>query len=110
MGEVGDDPGCDDVIVTPQRPSEVLRFLLSLGIFSELKVVTYIFVKSVEQSESYSCNIERSLVLFIFLYEWYCVAVDGKIGRGKWPESVGLNNGFFWEADLRAGACWMWVL
>ena len=46
---VVDDSGCDDVIVTTQSPSDLLCFPLNTGLFSELKMVTYFFVKSVEQ-------------------------------------------------------------
>ena len=37
---VGDYLGCDYVIVTYQRLSDVFRFLLSTGFLSELKMVT----------------------------------------------------------------------
>ena len=52
-------------------------------------MVTSFFVKSVYQLESHSCLIERRLVILIFGYDWACVAVYGKIGRGMCPESVG---------------------
>ena len=47
VGAVGDDSGCDDVIFTSQRPSDVLILPFSTGVLSE---VTSFFVKSAEQS------------------------------------------------------------
>ena len=44
-----DDSGCYDVIVTYHKPSDVLRFTFSIGVLSELKIVTSSFVKSAEQ-------------------------------------------------------------
>ena len=46
MGEFVGDSGYDDVIVTSQRPSDVFHFLLSTGVFSELKIVTYYFFEN----------------------------------------------------------------
>ena len=62
---------------------------LSTGVLSELKMVTYFFVKSTEQFESNSCPIERRMELLMFGSAWDCVAVDGNIGRGRCPEIVG---------------------
>ena len=50
VGVVGDDVVCDNCIFTYQRTSYVFHFLSSKGVLSELKMVTYFFVKSAEQS------------------------------------------------------------
>ena len=80
--------GCEVSIVTPHKPSDVFLISLITGFFSELKMVTFFFVKSVEQLESHSCLIEIRLALFRFRYTWACVDVDGNIGRCRCPESV----------------------
>ena len=41
VGVVRNDTFCDDDIFTSQRPSDVFRLLLSTGVSSELKMVTY---------------------------------------------------------------------
>ena len=74
---------------------------------SDLKMRTSLFVKSVYQPESHSCLIGRMLTLFRFGCAWNCVAAGGNVGRYKWPESVGLNNGFFREAESGAVGCWL---
>ena len=55
---MGDDSGCEDVIVTSQRPSDVSFFLLRKAVLSGLKTVMSLFVKSAEQSELHSCLID----------------------------------------------------
>ena len=89
MGAVGDDSGCDNVIVTFQRPSDISFFLLSTVLLSGLKIVTSLFVKSVEQSELHSCSIDMILSLFKFVCGWSFVDSDDNIGRGKCTEIVG---------------------
>ena len=88
MGAVRYDSGFYYVIVAYQRTSDVFLFPLITGVLSELKMVTSFFVIISEQSESHSCPIEKSLVLFIFVYEWDCVAAYGNAGRVKWPKIV----------------------
>ena len=46
---MGNDLGCGDVIVTPQRPSYVLTVTFSTGVLSELKMVKPVFVKIADQ-------------------------------------------------------------
>ena len=75
---VWNDAGCYGDIVTPQRPLDVFRFLLSTVVLYELKIVTF-FVKIAEQSESHSCPIDRMLALLIFGYAWSCVAIGVNI-------------------------------
>ena len=71
----------------------------------ELKMVTSFFVKSAEQSELYSCPIERRLTLLRFGYVWACAA-DGDNAEGvKWLESVGWVTVFFGEVDSGASGC-----
>ena len=81
--------GCEVSISVSHKPSEVLLFLLSTGVFSGLKMMTSFFVKSAEQLESHSFLIERRLTIFRIGYVWACVAVDVNIGRGRCPESAG---------------------
>ena len=52
-------------------------------------MVTSFCVKSVYRLESHSCPIEGRLAILRFVYAWACVAVDGKIGIDRFPESVG---------------------
>ena len=90
MVVVGGDSGCCDVIVIFYRPLYVLRFLLSTGMLSALKMVTSFFVKSADQVESHICPIGRRLALFRFGYAWACVDADGNFRRGKCPKGVSL--------------------
>ena len=78
---------CEVLIMTYHTPSDVVLITFSKGFLSELKMVTYSFLKSSEKFESHSCPIERRMELFRFGYAWACVNVDGKIGRGRCPES-----------------------
>ena len=80
---MGVNTGCDGAIVASQSPLYVLLFSLSTGVLSGLKMVKSFFVKIVEQLESHSCTIDRSLVLLRFGYEWDCVDYGGNIDRGK---------------------------
>ena len=81
--------GCEYLIVTPYKPSDMLLIMLSTGVLYELKMVTFFFVKISEQLESHSCPIYRKLELFKFGNAWDCVADDGNIGIGVCPEIVG---------------------
>ena len=71
--------------MTPHNPSDVLLIPLSTGVLSELKIVTYFFVKTVEKFESRSCTIERRLAFLKFGYEWAYVDFDGNIGICRCP-------------------------
>ena len=62
-------------------------------------------MKSAEQSELYSCPIERRLTLLRFGYVWACADASGNVERGKWLESVGWVTVFFGEADSGASGC-----
>ena len=80
---------CREVsIATSHKTSDVLLVPLSTVILSELKIAASFFL-SAEQFESHSCPIETRLVILRFVYALICVAVDGNIGRGRCPESVG---------------------
>ena len=68
MGIVVHYAGCGDDIITFQTPLDVFSFLLSIGVLSNLKIVTLFFVKSSEQSELRSCTIESRLDLLIYIY------------------------------------------
>ena len=68
VGVVGNDAVCDDDMFTPQRPSDVFRFLLSKGVLSEFKRVVSFFVKIAEKSELDSYPIERRLALLRFVH------------------------------------------
>ena len=46
-------------------------------------------MKNAEQSESHIFPIERRLEIFRFGYAWAFVADGDKIGRCRFPESVG---------------------
>ena len=50
LGVVENDAGCDNDIVTSQRPPDVFISTLSTGVLSELKTVTFFFLKSAEKS------------------------------------------------------------
>ena len=89
MVSVKGGSGYEVSIVTSHKPSDMLLLPLSTGVFSELKMVAYFFVKSKEQLESHSFQIEGRLALLRFRYAWACVATDGNIGRCMCPESVG---------------------
>ena len=78
--------GSEFSIVTPHKPSDMFLIPFSTGFLSELKMVTSFFLKIAEQFESHSCPIERRLAIFKFGYVWSCLAIDGKIGRGRCPE------------------------
>ena len=71
-------------LLHPKRRHMYSIFFIT-GVLPELKMVTYFFVKSADQLESNSCPIERRLAHFRFGDVWACVAIDGKIGRGRCP-------------------------
>ena len=81
---------CKVSIVTSYKPLYVILIPLSTGFFSELKIVAPFLVKSADKLESHRYPIKNRLELLRFGYVWACVAIDGNIGRGKCPESVGL--------------------
>ena len=80
--------GCEVSIVKSHKPSDVFLFPLSIGVLSELKMLTLFFMKIAEQLESHSYLIERRMALFRFRYVRDCVAVDGNIVRGRCPKIV----------------------
>ena len=73
--------GFEVSIVTSHKLLDVFLVPLSTGFLSELKMVTYFFVKIAEKFESHSFPIERSMALFRFGYVWACVDFDGNICR-----------------------------
>ena len=77
--------GYEVSIVIYHKPADVFPITLSVELLSELKMLMSFFVKSVEKFESHSYPIERRLALFKFGHAWDCVAVDGNIGRGRYP-------------------------
>ena len=64
MVAVGGYSGCEVSIVTYYKPSGVFLVSLSIGVLSELKMVTPLFVKIAEQLESHSCPIENEAGFF----------------------------------------------
>ena len=100
MGVVGDDSGCDDVIVISQRPYDVFRFPLSTGVLSELKMMTSFFIKSAEKSKSYSCPIGKGIDLLRFGYAWAFSDAGGNVERDKCIESFG------WITELSGRRTW----
>ena len=79
MVSVKGGSGCEILIVTSYKPSDVLPILFSTGFLFELKIVASFFVRIVEQLESHSFPIEIRMSLFRFGYAWACVAVEGNI-------------------------------
>ena len=100
VGVVGNYAGCDDGLVTPQRPSDV--FFTHWVQECYMSWNGYIlFLKISEKSESHSFPIDRRLVLLKFGYTWDCVDVGGNVERGKCLEHVG------WTTKLSGR--WTWV-
>ena len=66
MDAVGNDSVCGDLIFIYLSPSYVLLITSSTGVLYELKIVTSLFVKIVDQSYLNSCLVERRLALFWF--------------------------------------------
>ena len=73
--------GCEVSILASHKPSGVFLVTLSTEVLSELKMMTYFFVKSAENLESHSCPIENRLALFRLGYLWACGDFVGNIGR-----------------------------
>ena len=92
MVSEGSGSGCKVQIATSHKLSDMLLVPLSTGVLSQLKIIFSFFVKNAEQLESHGCPIERMLALLGFVYVWACVVIDGNIGRGGCPGSVGLNS------------------